>query len=195
MQKLILSFSFLFILISCTSQNINYTPTGNIVIHSVNVIPMDEERVIPNQTVVIRNGRIASILPTTTTQFEYTLVIDGNGKYLMPGLTEMHAHLPPSGNMDESKEVLLLFVANGVTNIRGMLGHPNHLELRTMIKHDEKVIGPRLITSGPSFNGNSVKSAEQGAEMVRQQKAAGYDFLKIHPGISKENYAAIAQVA
>ena len=195
MQKLILSFSFLFILISCTSQNINYTPTGNIVIHSVNVIPMDEERVIPNQTVVIRNGRIASILPTTTTQFEYTLVIDGKGKYLMPGLTEMHAHVPPSGNMDESKEVLLLFVANGVTNIRGMLGHPNHLELRTMIKDDEKVIGPRLITSGPSFNGNSVKSAEQGAEMVRQQKAAGYDFLKIHPGISKENFAAIAQTA
>lgn len=155
---------------------------------------MDSERVMANQTVLIRNGKIETVQPTTSTQFENALVIDGKDKFLLPGLTEMHAHVPPSGNMDEMKEVLLLFAANGVTNIRGMLGHPKHLELRTMIQNGE-VIGPRLITSGPSFNGNSVKSAEQGAEMVRQQKTAGYDFLKIHPGISKENFAAIAQTA
>ena len=155
---------------------------------------MDKERIMADQTVLIRNGKIEIILPTTSIQFENAQVVDGKGKYLLPGLTEMHAHVPPSGNMDEMKEVLLLFAANGVTNIRGMLGHPKHLELRTMIQNGE-VIGPRLITSGPSFNGNSVKSAEQGAEMVRQQKTAGYDFLKIHPGISKENFAAIAQTA
>jgi imidazolonepropionase-like amidohydrolase len=121
-------------------------------------------------------------------------VIDGSGKYLIPGLAEMHAHVPPNDNMDAMKEVLLLFAANGVTTIRGMLGHPKHLELRSLINSGE-VLGPRFTTSGPSFNGNSVKSAEQGAEMVRQQKTAGYDFLKIHPGISKENFAAIAQTA
>src|SRR5690606_27842913 len=139
MHKLILSFSLLLMIISCNSQKNISTTSGDIVIHSVNVIPMDEEKIIPNQTVVIRNGKIETIVPTTSIQFENATVIDGNGKYLLPGLTEMHAHVPPSGNMDESKEVLLLFVANGVTNIRGMLGHPNHLELRTMIKHDEKV--------------------------------------------------------
>ena len=194
MKKLFIGLSSLFILDSCTSQKNISTTAGDIVIHSVNVIPMDSERVMANQTVLIRNGKIETILSTTSTQFENALVIDGKGKYVLPGLTEMHAHVPPSGNMDEMKEVLLLFAANGVTNIRGMLGHPNHLELRAMIQNGE-VIGPRFITSGPSFNGNSVKSKEQGAEMVRQQKTAGYDFLKIHPGISKENFAAIAQTA
>ena len=194
MKKLFISIHLLFILISCTSQKNISTTEGDIVIHSVNVIPMDEERVMPNQTVLIRNGKIETITPTTSTHFKNALVIDGMNKYLMPGLAEMHAHVPPSGNMDESKEVLLLFVANGVTNIRGMLGHPKHLELKTLIQNGE-VTGPRFITSGPSFNGNSVKSAGQGAEMVKQQKAAGYDFLKIHPGISKENFAVIAQTA
>jgi imidazolonepropionase-like amidohydrolase len=57
------------------------------------------------------------------------------------------------------------------------------------------VLGPRLITAGPSFNGNSVKSPEQGAQMVRDQKAAGYDFLKLHPGLSRESFLAIAKTA
>ncbi len=194
MKKYLLGFSLLLILVSCTSQKNISTAAGDIVIHSVNVIPMNNERILANQSVLIRNGKIETILATTSTQFENALVIDGKDKYLLPGLTEMHAHVPPSGNMDEMKDVLLLFAANGVTNIRGMLGHPKHLELRTLIQNGE-VTGPRFITSGPSFNGNSVKSAEQGAEMVKQQKAAGYDFLKIHPGISKENFASIAQTA
>jgi imidazolonepropionase-like amidohydrolase len=75
-----------------------------------------------------------------------------------------------------------------------MLGHPRHLELRSKIQSGE-IIGPHFYTSGPSFNGNSVKTPEAGAEMVRNQKAAGYDFLKLHPGLTKENFAAIAKTA
>ncbi|MBA2328997.1 MAG: amidohydrolase family protein [Flavisolibacter sp.] len=193
MNKLIYMF-LLVTFISCNaSKNIASAP-GDIVIHSVNIIPMNEEKVVANQTVLIRNGRIESIVSSSINHSKDATVIDGSGKYLMPGLAEMHAHVPPNDNMDAMKEVLLLFAANGVTTIRGMLGHPKHLELRSLINSGE-VLGPRFITSGPSFSGNSVKSAEQGAEMVRQQKAAGYDFLKIHPGISKENFAVIAQTA
>jgi imidazolonepropionase-like amidohydrolase len=122
------------------------------------------------------------------------VVIDGKGKYLMPGLAEMHAHVPPVDDLEPMKEVLLLFAANGVTTIRGMLGHPRHLELRSKIQSGE-ILGPRFVTSGPSFNGNSVPSEEAGAEMVRQQRKAGYDFLKIHPGLTKEKFAAIAKTA
>jgi imidazolonepropionase-like amidohydrolase len=75
-----------------------------------------------------------------------------------------------------------------------MLGHPRHLELRKMLQQGE-LFGPRLITSGPSFNGQSVKTPEAAAAMVRQQKEAGYDFLKLHPGLTKENFAAMAQTA
>jgi imidazolonepropionase-like amidohydrolase len=92
------------------------------------------------------------------------------------------------------KEVLNLFLNNGVTTIRGMLGHPRHLELRSMIESGE-IIGPHFYTSGPSFNGNSVKTPEVGAAMVKAQKEAGYDFLKLHPGLTKENFAAIAKTA
>lgn len=92
------------------------------------------------------------------------------------------------------KDVLKLFALNGVTTIRGMLGHPRHLELRSKIQSGE-IIGPRFITSGPSFNGNSVKTPEAAAAMVRDQKKAGYDFLKLHPGITKENFAVIAATA
>jgi hypothetical protein len=75
-----------------------------------------------------------------------------------------------------------------------MLGHPRHLELREKLRSGE-IFGPRFITSGPSFNGQSIKSAEAASQMVRQQKAAGYDFLKLHPGLTKENFDAMAKTA
>jgi imidazolonepropionase-like amidohydrolase len=112
----------------------------------------------------------------------------------MPGLAEMHAHVPPVDDLEPMKEVLLLFAANGVTTIRGMLGHPRHLELRSKIQSGE-ILGPRFFTSGPSINGQTVTSPEVGAQMARQQKEAGYDFLKLHPGLTKEKFAAIAQAA
>jgi imidazolonepropionase-like amidohydrolase len=75
-----------------------------------------------------------------------------------------------------------------------MLGHPSHLTLRTKIKSGE-VFGPRFYTTGPSFNGLSVKTAERGADMVREQKGAGYDYLKLHPGLTKETFSSISSTA
>ncbi len=116
------------------------------------------------------------------------------GKYLIPGLAEMHAHVPPIDDMEPMKDVLFLFAANGITTIRGMLGHPKHLELRSKIQSGE-VLGPRLFTTGPSINGMSVTSPESGAAMVRKQKEAGYDFLKLHPGLTRDKFDAIASTA
>lgn len=180
---------------SCTVQKPSTTEAQEIVIQSVNVITMDAERILQNQVVVVRDGKITSISDAGKVNFDKTAqVIDGSGKYLIPGLAEMHAHVPPVDDLDPMKEVLLLFAANGITTIRGMLGHPKHLELRSKINSGE-ILGPRFITAGPSFNGNSVKTPEQGSEMVRQQKQAGYDLLKIHPGITRENFEAIARTA
>jgi imidazolonepropionase-like amidohydrolase len=164
-----------------------------LVIQSVTVIPMDEERVIPDQTVIIKDGKVTAM----GKRLKYgkdALVIDGKGKYLIPGLAEMHAHVPPIDDLEPMKEVLFLFAANGITTIRGMLGHPKHLELRTMIQQGQ-INGPRFYTTGPSFNGISVKTAEAGAEMVRKQKEMGYDFLKLHPGLNLETFPAIASTA
>lgn len=187
---------FVFLLLCSTggySQQLIDSRQREIVFTSVNVVPMDTEQILANQTVVIRDGKIEAI--GKNLKYNKTaLVIDGKGKYLIPGLAEMHAHVPPNDNLESHKEVLFLFAANGITTIRGMLGHPSHISLRSKINSGE-VFGPRFYTSGPSFNGLSVKTAERGAEMVREQKAAGYDFLKLHPGLTKETFAAISTTA
>ncbi len=186
---------FLALTISVTlgAQNVIDSRQRELVIQSVTIIPMDEERIIPNHTVVIKDGKISAI-GSNVKYSKSALVIDGKGKYLIPGLAEMHAHVPPIDDLDPMKEVLFLFAANGITTIRGMLGHAKHLELRSMINTGE-VLGPHFYTTGPSFNGLSVKSAESGAAMVRRQKDAGYDYLKLHPGLTKETFAAISSTA
>ena len=164
-----------------------------IVFTSVNVVPMDAEKIISNTMVIVKDGKVSAI-GKNLKYGKSALVIDAKGKYLMPGLAEMHAHVPPNEDTESHKEVLFLFAANGITTIRGMLGHPKHLELRSMINSGE-IFGPRFYTTGPSFNGLSVKTAARGAEMVREQKAAGYDYLKLHPGLTKETFAAISSTA
>lgn len=167
----------------------------NIVFEGVNIVSMDGSgKVMENQKVVVYNGKITHIGDVRIKFKDEPLFINAKGKYLIPGLAEMHAHVPPIDNLDPMKEVLLLYAFNGVTTIRGMLGHPRHLELRKKIETGE-IMGPRFYTSGPSFNGNSVQSPEMGASMVRDQKQAGYDFLKLHPGLTPEKFAAIAKTA
>ncbi len=161
---------------------------------NVNVIPMTSETVIAAQTVVVEDGKIVTIgavddIPIAKNAF----VVDGTDRFLMPGLAEMHAHIPRVSSTGLER-VLGLNVANGVTIVRGMLGRPAHLDLRQQILSG-KVLGPRLFTSGPSFNGNSVNRPEDASEMVRAQHGAGYDFLKIHPGLTKAEFDALANTA
>ena len=190
-MKKLLVLPLLLAIFCCTAQ----TPASETVFRNVNIIPMTEETVMRNQDVLVKNGEIAAIGNTGKVKFSKDArIIEGNGKFLIPGLAEMHAHVPPVDDIEPMKEVLKLFLYNGITTIRGMLGHPRHLELRSKIQSGE-IIGPHFYTSGPSFNGNSVKTPEAGAEMVRNQKQAGYDFLKLHPGLTKENFAAIAKTA
>ena len=161
---------------------------------NVNLIPMTSEKVVPAQTVVVAGGIITEIGSVDTIPVpEDAILVDGTDRYLMPGLTEMHGHVTGTGKA-QIHRLFSLYLANGVTTVRGMLGRPSHLQLRDDIAGG-KVTGPRLITSGPSFNGNSVNGASQGAQMVREQHAAGYDFLKIHPGLTRAEFDAVADTA
>jgi imidazolonepropionase-like amidohydrolase len=176
-------------------QDLGSSSRRDIVFRFVNVIPMDGERVIPNQTVVIRNGRIYRMGNEGTVKTTSTaLVIDARGKYLMPGLAEMHAHIPTTDDLNWIQEDLTLFLVNGVTTIRGMLGHPMHLTVRRRVA-EGAMLGPHVYATGPSFSGQSVKTPERGAELVREQKAAGYDYLKFHPGLTKQTFPAIVKTA
>jgi imidazolonepropionase-like amidohydrolase len=152
--------------------------------------------VIPDQTVTIENGRIVSIRSGAGGPVPRNArVVDGSGKYLMPGLAEMHAHVPGSGQPEAYRnDVLFLYVSRGVTLIRGMQGDPIHLELREKLSRGE-LLGPRLITAGPSFSGGRLQTPEQGVAQVQEQVAAGYDFLKIAGNLSPETFDAVAEAA
>ncbi len=162
---------------------------------NVNLITMESETVLTNQTVLIKQGKIFAIGSSEDISVDLAgTVVDGAGKYLMPGLAEMHAHIPGNRDMDLLQETLFLYLSNGITTIRGMLGQPYHIELRDKVISGE-ILGPRIYTSGPSINGNSVRSIEEAQTKVRAQKKAGYDFLKMHPGLTRENFDAVVATA
>jgi imidazolonepropionase-like amidohydrolase len=162
---------------------------------NVNVVPMDREVVLERQTVLVRDGRIVAVrLAAQTTVPAGAQRIDGSGKFLMPGLAEMHAHIPGPQNPAFQENVLFLYVSNGVTTARGMLGHPSHLQLRERAARGD-LISPTIITSGPSVNGNSAPTPEAAERMVREQKEAGYDFVKLHPGLSRPVFDRMAATA
>lgn len=166
-----------------------------IVIQNVNVISgTSDVKTDEPTTVVIRDKEIYKIgthKPSTN-----AIMIDGTDKYLMPGLTEMHAHIPIVKEENDTllKETLFLYLSQGITTIRGMLGDPYHLELKKSIAQDD-IISPRVYTSSPSMNGNSIPTVEAAREKVKQYKADGYDFLKIHPGITLEVWDELEKTA
>lgn len=161
---------------------------------NVNVLPMSSNSILSQRTVVVEGGLIVALGDVDAIPVpQGAEIVDGTDRYLIPGLTEMHAHVPDV-NTQSLARTLDLFVANGVTTIRGMLGQNSHLRLRQQIL-DRDVFGPRLITAGPSFSGDSVSGAAEAERKVRAQHAAGYDFIKLHPGLSAEEFAAIAATA
>lgn len=184
----------LLFLSACAPADVIVEPT--VAFTGVNVIPGDTERILEDHTVLVRGDRILEVGPSADVQVpDGARSIDGTGKYLIPGFAEMHGHIPPPTDPAEYVEsVLFLFVANGVTTVRGMLGHENQLELRDQVLRGE-ILGPTLYLAGPSFSGRTVESAEQAEQRVRQQKEEGWDLLKVHPGLQREHYDAMARTA
>jgi imidazolonepropionase-like amidohydrolase len=163
---------------------------------NVNVLPMDAERVMADQTVLVEGDRITALGPSASIQVPPgAKTINGKGHYLAPGLGEMHGHNPSPGSPQEEVEaVYFLFVANGVTTVRSMLGWPGQIELREQVANRE-MQGPTLYLAGPSFSGVSVKNPAQAIQRVREQKEEGWDLLKVHPGLSRESYDAMVKTA
>jgi imidazolonepropionase-like amidohydrolase len=159
----------------------------------VTVVPMDRERVLENWTVVVADGRIRELGPSVAIEIpKRATLIDGRGKYLMPGLADMHAH---TWEEDE----LPLFLANGVTTIRNMFGGPIHLRWKKRIAAGD-LVGPTIYTAGPIIDGNPpiwpgavVEDKTRAREIVTEQHAAGYDFLKVYSRLSPAAYDAVIQ--
>ena len=166
---------------------------GTTVFRNVNIIPMTSDKVIPKQTVIVTGGKIQSVGVMGKVPEGATL-IDGSGKYLIPGLAEMHGHIPPpQAPLGMINDVLFLYLANGITTVRGMLGHDGQLVLREKTEKGE-VLSPNLYLAGPAFSGQAVKEADI-AKLVAEQKKAGWNLLKVHEGLSVEQYDKMAAAA
>ncbi|HJS43771.1 MAG TPA: amidohydrolase family protein [Gemmatimonadales bacterium] len=165
-----------------------------VVIVNVNVLPMDVERVLEGQTVIVQNGRITSMGSARSVRVPSGMqTIDGSGKYLIPGFADVHVHF--HGNPPDEQPLLLpLFLANGVTTVLSLRGAPEILELRNGVAAG-RVFGPRLYTVGPYINEPFVTTPDEVEQAVIEQKRAGYDFVKLHGDLSREAYHRLLVVA
>ncbi len=159
---------------------------------NVNVLPMDAERVLGNQTVVVRDGRIESVSRASAVPAGAT-TIDGAGRYLMPGLAELHGHVPGGDHPEYAENTLFLFISNGITLVRSMAGDPSHPILRERLAAGE-LEGPTLISASPWLGHHNAGSEAQTRETVRQYHEAGYDLLKVG-SLSPPNYNHMADEA
>jgi imidazolonepropionase-like amidohydrolase len=160
----------------------------------VNVIPMDRERVLRDQTVLVEGGRISAIgrdlkLPADAK------IVDGRGTaYLLPGLADMHIHA-------DTREELALMLASGITTALDMGEASNAFVGRTRAAVEKgEVPGPRvfaaLAVDGSSRYGHLVVPTPEAARWaVGLAKANGYEFIKVYNGLTPEVFAALVAEA
>ena len=178
--------------VACSQNKLQEVP---LLIENVSVINVRDGSITENQYIAIDSGIIVRITDKAGVKHSGKNVIDGSGKFLMPGLAEMHAHIPTETTWGgKVKNTLFLYVSQGVTTIRGMQGNELHLELRSKAEKQE-IISPRIYTSSPPLNGSTVKTIEEADEKVRKYAADGYNLLKILPGIKLEVFDQIVKTA
>ncbi len=152
LNKKMLTTLFGLIALFCYQLAIASPSNGMTAFVNVDVVPMDGDRVLRDYTVVINGQRITDIGPAGEVVVPATAKqIKARGKYLMPGLAEMHGHIyVPEGDAhaDIVEAMMFLYVANGVTTVRGMFGLPGQQELKARTNSGE-LIGPSLYLAAP----------------------------------------------
>lgn len=166
----------------------------------VTLLPMTPSTAhLADHTVIVTGDRITRIGPRASTPIpEGARSIDGTGKYLMPGLADMHVHL----EYTEDPAILRMFLANGVTTVRNMDGRPFIVEWKKRIAAGA-LLGPAIHTAGPLLDGDPplrpdntvVRTAEAARAAVLAQQAAGYDFIKVYTNLSADAYRAVLATA
>ncbi|MEM7513563.1 MAG: amidohydrolase family protein [Bacteroidota bacterium] len=181
-----------------------FEPTeGKIIIRNVSVLSPEADSMLPNRTVMLEDGKIISI-DTTYQEVTGTEVIDGTGKYLIPGLTDTHIHLWKSQND------LLLYLANGVTHVWELMSlYPKHLKWRQEIEEGTR-LGPKLMVASNKLKSFDylegkfhqwsqgtilVNEASEAPEVISSIMDGGYDAVKIGTFLNRESYIAVNKAA
>ena len=185
-----------------------------VVIRNVDVVSMTSTEILRDRNVVVRDGAIVSVdaggvLPPAS---EATIV-DGRGKYLMPGMCDMHVHLGDdkvrtaagaeiAPAIERTRGELLVYLRSGITCVRNMSGSPFHLELIRQIETGT-VLGPRTMTTSPIVDGDppvwpfatKLTDPTQARALVKSFKEQGYDTIKVYNGLSRDVYFALVIAA
>lgn len=202
----LLSGLFILGVIACTSAG---AQSPGVAFVGVNVVPMNSERVLADQTVVVRDRKIVALGPRSAVALPHGITrIDSRGRYLVPGLADMHAHLAgPASYAQSNKDTvtrteLLLYVATGVTLVRNMSGSPALLEYRRQILADT-LLGPRIFSATNVVDGANqvwpfafrMDRPDQAEPFVAAAVRDGYDQIKVYHELSREVYAALFDAA
>jgi len=173
-------------LLSCSKDQESYTAFIN-----VNIVPMTQEVILKNQTVLTKGSRIVQIGQTNQVRLpKNTTIIPGKGYYLMPGLADMHMHTRQDWEDQEiwPANPLNLYLANGVTTIRDFA--PSGSPLTYTLQWEDEIqsggrIGPTIYTSGKLLYASPLEDPEG---MVHDNYDLGFDFLKLYSYLSKEDF-------
>jgi imidazolonepropionase-like amidohydrolase len=170
-------------------------PVGALAIVDVNVVPMDRPLVLRHQTVIVRGGRIAWLGPAATAELPSgARVVQGNGRYLMPGLIDMHVHL--------RRADLPQYLASGITTVRNMWGHEEIRQLEREVAAGT-VRGPTIFSASAGLDGTPpqwpgtvlVLDSASAGDAVRAQVAAGWSWIKVYTQLTPPAYHAIMAAA
>ncbi|GAC1305831.1 MAG: amidohydrolase family protein [Steroidobacteraceae bacterium] len=176
-----------------------------LVLVHVNIVDTTGGPVQPDMTVIVENRHITAVEKSATAPaLAGAQLIDARGKYLIPGLWDMHVHTVFGDWLPRNEKVTLpLFVANGVTGVRDMGGDLPVLKRWRSDIEAGTLLGPRMIIAGPMLDGPTprfpssapVANAADARKVVADLKAQGVDFIKIQSLIPRDGYFAAAAEA
>jgi imidazolonepropionase-like amidohydrolase len=179
----------------------------------VTLIPMTgPDDILKDQTVIVRDGRIEAVGPRATTQPPSgARRMNGAGRYLIPGLNDVHVHLPVAdvvhpGAAPEALRIddaLFLFLANGVTRVQVMAGTADALRLREEVRSGAR-LGPRIGVNTPMLDGPKPiwpapmgvsVTAASARDQIRGYKTQGYERIKVYSLLPADAFDAVVAAA
>jgi len=167
-------------------------------ITNVNVVDLETGKILNNKTIAIDSNRISAIYDNEIVGLDSTIVIDGKGKYLIPGLWDMHAHY--KWNRVDTDPLL---IANGITGVREMWGDmPEYVKIPKNTPQ-EGVVSPDIYFAADFIDGNPpafpgsliVTNSDEAVAAVNNQMEKKVDFLKVYGMLAEEAFMAIASEA
>lgn len=196
-MKIVTMFLLVFVVSCSTNETKIKQGSNSFVLKNVNIVDVENQKIIPSKTIVVKNGKINSITDNLSSLIPAKTptnlsVIDGNGGYVTPGLIDMHVHM-------YEKAAYILTLSHGVTHVRIMNGMPRQLLWRDNIELGVQ-IGSTSTVSSPIISGNNgeylqhaVLTTQQAISAVREYQSKGYDLIKAYGSLNENSLLAIVE--